>query len=114
MYTLLYIYAQQAYTTIYTLTQPHGHTHSLSVYLFFFLDTAQVVWQRYYENAQLERVFLTRGTATDGNLECVVIAHSTAGDGKSMAIYLQVRKESAELASNAAAECSLNRALIEP
>jgi hypothetical protein len=56
-------------------------------------------------------VFLTRGTATDGNLECVVIAHSTAGDGKSMAIYLQVRKESAELASNAAAEYSLNRAL---
>jgi hypothetical protein len=77
----------------------------------FFLDTAQVVWQRYYENTQLERVFLTRGTATDGNLECVVIAHSTAGDGKSMAIYLQVRKESAELASNAAAEYSLNRAL---
>ena len=73
------------------------------------------MWQRYYENTQLERVFLTRGTATDGNLECVVIAHSTAGEGlegRSMAIYLQVLTHSVELASNAA--FSLNTALIEP
>jgi len=52
--------------------------------------TGEVVWQRYYEDAHLERVFLTHASATDGNLECIILAKCTgAGKNNSMVMYLQ-------------------------
>ena len=53
-------------------------------------DTGDIVWQRYYADAQLERVFLTRGSAADGQFECVVLGRATGGDkSQSLAIFLQ-------------------------
>ena len=39
--------------------------------------TGEVVWQRHYAEAELERIFLTHGSAADGSLECVIIGRST-------------------------------------
>jgi len=51
--------------------------------------TGDIVWQHYYADAQLERIFLTHGSATDGNLECVVIGKTTAqGKEQTLVVYL--------------------------
>jgi len=53
-------------------------------------ETGDIVWQRYFPGARLERVFLTLGSATDGNLECIIIGHSQGpGADTSLVLYLQ-------------------------
>merc|ERR1719199_250358 len=52
--------------------------------------TGEVVWQRYYADVHLDRVFLTRGSAADGSLECIILGHSRSdGKDKSAVFYLQ-------------------------